>query len=144
MAYRCHCTLAEMEEEGFSSLGRKLLTGGNRRFPHRLPYRRPDISTIQLETAEHLSISGVQDKIAMRLVRGALKVVDTAGEYILTPVPSRPLPLFDEYESDFYRQNAFSGAEDFLHLALLFGIKQKRAEAVLQRFPNAHERTTAL
>ncbi|MBN1673615.1 MAG: HipA domain-containing protein [Kiritimatiellae bacterium] len=41
-----------------------------------------------------MSISGVQDKISVRLERGALVPVDTAGEYILKPVPSRPLPRF--------------------------------------------------
>lgn len=50
---------------------------------------------MQLETAERMSISGVQDKISMRLVRGELRPVDSAGEYILKPVPSRPLPKFE-------------------------------------------------
>ena len=95
MHYRCHSTLVPMEEEGFSPVGLKLLTGGKRKFPCRLPYRRADISTVQFETADRMSISGVQDKISMCLVRGQLTPVASAGEYILKPVPSRPLPRFE-------------------------------------------------
>lgn len=95
MSYRCHSILAEVKDEGFSPVGLKLLTGGKRKFPHRLLYGRVDISTVQLETAERMSISGVQDKISVRLVRGELIPVDVAGEYILKPVPSRPLPRFE-------------------------------------------------
>lgn len=94
MDHRCHCTLVPLKEAGLSPSGRKLMTGGNRQFPHRLPYRRADISTVQIETAERMSISGVQDKISMRLQRGQLLPVDRGGEYILKPVPSRPLPRF--------------------------------------------------
>ncbi len=298
MPYQCHSTLAEVKEEGFSPAGLKLLTGGRRKFPYRLPYRRSDISTVQLAKAERMSISGVQDKISVRLERGDLVPVDTAGEYILKPVPSRPLPrleadvpanehltmqiaaqvfkiptaanaclylkddsmayvvkrfdrrdgqkvpqedfcqlssrspeshgnnykydgsyeemgrilyanckayavevekllrlivfnyvfsngdahlknfslyespygdyvltpaydlictslhipnesrtaisLFDEFESQFYSQNGFFGAEDFFHLANLFGIQRKRAERILLSFPQERDRATAL
>lgn len=95
MPCRCHSTLSETKEEGFSPAGLKLLTGGRRRFPHRLPFRRSDISTVQLEKAHRMSISGVQDKISVCLARGKLVPVDTAGEYILKPAPSRPLPKFE-------------------------------------------------
>lgn len=95
MPYRCHSTLADVKAEGFSAAGLKLLTGGKRKFPHRLPYRRSDISAVQLEKADRMSISGVQDKISVRLERGELVPVDADGEYILKPVPSRPLPRFE-------------------------------------------------
>lgn len=95
MTYQCHSTLADTKNEGFSSTGLRLLTGGRRKFPHRLPYGRADISTVQMEKADHMSISGVQDKISVCLQRGELVPVDSAGEYILKPVPSRPLPRFE-------------------------------------------------
>ena len=95
MTRHCHCTLADIKQEGFSPAGLRLLTGGRKQFPHKLPYRRADISTLQLEKAEHMSISGVQDKISVRLRSGALQPVDTDGEYILKPVPSRPIPRLE-------------------------------------------------
>jgi len=94
MNYRCHSTLAYIRSEGFSSAALKLLTGGNRKFPHRIPFGRADISTVQLERVEHMSISGVQDKISMKLERGVLLPVDSKGEYILKPVPSLTIPQF--------------------------------------------------
>lgn len=94
MKYRCHSTLADIDGEGFSSTGLRLLTGGNKRFPHRLPYKREDITAVQIESAEHMSISGVQDKISLRLERGNLVPVESNGEYILKPVPSRIIPEF--------------------------------------------------
>lgn len=95
MTYHCHSTLADIVKEGFSPAGLRLLTGGKKQFPHRLPYRRADISTVQREKAEHMSISGVQDKISVRLNAGALIPVGTDGEYILKPVPSRLLPQLE-------------------------------------------------
>jgi len=43
-----------------------------------------------------MSISGVQDKVSMRLVRGKLTVADRDGEFILKPRPSLELPGFRE------------------------------------------------
>lgn len=94
MEHRCHSTLADIQREGFSSAGLKLLTGGNRKFPHRLPFTREDITTVQVEAVEHMSISGVQDKISLRLERGNLVPVKSNGQYILKPVPSLIVPKF--------------------------------------------------
>ena len=95
MSYHCHCTLSDVKREGFSLAGLKLLTGGRKRFPHRLSYGRSDVSVVQQERAESMSISGVQDKISVRLEKGDLVAVDGGGEYILKPLPSRPLPKFE-------------------------------------------------
>jgi len=92
--YYCHSTLAEIKKEGFSAKGLKLLTGGNRKFPHSLPFKRSDITSIQVESVERMSISGVQDKISLKLERGQLKPVESRGEYLLKPVPSLIIPEF--------------------------------------------------
>ncbi len=94
MRYRCHSTLADIDKEGYSSAGLKLMTGGNRRFPYRLTYNREDIATVQIEHVEHMSISGVQDKISLMLKRGELLPVDAGGHYILKPVPSKIIPAY--------------------------------------------------
>jgi serine/threonine-protein kinase HipA len=43
-----------------------------------------------------MSISGVQDKISLRLTDGALLPTETDGEYILKPIPGAPLPRFTD------------------------------------------------
>ncbi len=53
MKYKCLSTLTHIGTEGFSSAGLRLLTGGNRKFPHRLHFKREDITSLQLEVAEH-------------------------------------------------------------------------------------------
>ncbi|MFA6660808.1 MAG: hypothetical protein WC124_14285 [Desulfoplanes sp.] len=92
--YYCHSTLTEIKSEGFYVKGLKLLTGGNRKFPHRLPFKRSEISSMQVESVERMSISGVQDKISLKLERGQLKAVESRGEYLLKPVPSLMIPEF--------------------------------------------------
>jgi serine/threonine-protein kinase HipA len=70
------------------------------------------------------------------------------GDYLLTPAydllcTSMHLPneartaldLFDDFESDFFKQNGFYGRPDFIELARRFGLPEKRAEAVLKTFP---------
>jgi serine/threonine-protein kinase HipA len=41
-----------------------------------------------------MSISGVQDKISLKLVRGNLLPTDHDGEYILKPIPSAVIPFY--------------------------------------------------
>jgi len=45
---------------------------------------------------DRMSISGVQEKVSLKLRRGKLEVTDREGEYILKPVPSLALPRFVE------------------------------------------------
>lgn len=94
--YRCMSTLAELRTEGFSPTARRLLAGGSRKFPHRLTFNRADVVEFRVQAAEHMSISGVQDKISLRLVRGQLLPTERDGEYILKPVPTADVPRFKE------------------------------------------------
>jgi len=79
------------------------------------------------------------------------------GDYILTPAydlvcTSMHLPneartaldLFDDFESPFYSQNGFYGADDLLQLGKVFGIQHHRAEAIIMRFADAQDRTVDL
>jgi serine/threonine-protein kinase HipA len=45
---------------------------------------------------DRFSISGVQDKVSLRLNRGKLTVTAEGSEFILKPVPGEPLPEFQE------------------------------------------------
>ncbi|MBN1864256.1 MAG: HipA domain-containing protein [Victivallales bacterium] len=89
-------TLKEIPHEGFSPAARCRLAGGNKRFPFRLPYSRRDIVNEQVRQARHMSISGVQDKISLRLCDGELVPAEKDGEYILKPIPSAVIPAFRE------------------------------------------------
>jgi serine/threonine-protein kinase HipA len=87
-------TLADIPSEGYSRVAEKLLAGGSRKFPFRLEFNRTDVVEFRMKSAEHMSISGIQDKISLKLVRGRLLPTEKDGEYILKPVPSADIPLF--------------------------------------------------
>ena len=91
----CHSSLQPIGSEGYAPASRRQLAGGNRQFPHRLSFARDDVISFRTEHIEHMSISGVQDKISLKLNRGGkLRPVEKDGEYILKPIPSTPLPAF--------------------------------------------------
>ncbi len=94
MKSRCLSSLSDLAQEGYSVSAQRALAGANRKFPSRLTFNRADVVQFQLDTAEHMSISGVQDKISLRLSRGQLVPTDHDGEYILKPIPSVNLPCF--------------------------------------------------
>lgn len=92
--HRCMSTLAEIPNEGYSRVAERALAGGNRKFPHRLAFNRTDVVEFRMKAAEHMSISGIQDKVSLKLVRGTLVPTEKDGEYILKPVPSADIPRF--------------------------------------------------
>jgi serine/threonine-protein kinase HipA len=92
--FRCLSTLADIPREGYSRTAERLLAGGNRKFPHRLSFNRSDVIEFRLKAADHMSISGIQDKISLKLDRNELIPTDRDGEYILKPVPSSDIPRF--------------------------------------------------
>jgi serine/threonine-protein kinase HipA len=94
MKSRCLCTLADVSMEGYSPVARRALAGGNRTFPHRLSFNRSDVVMFRDHEAQHLSISGVQDKISLRLERGKLVPTEQAGEFMLKPIPALDVPKF--------------------------------------------------
>lgn len=94
--FRCLSTLVDIPHEGYSRVAERLLAGGNRKFPHRLTFNRADVIEFRLGAAEHMSISGIQDKISLKLVRGKLIPTEKDGEYILKPIPSSDIPRFKD------------------------------------------------
>jgi serine/threonine-protein kinase HipA len=90
---RCLSTYVELEEEGYSAGALKRLAD-RRTFPHELPFDRSDVMEIRGKTVTRMSISGVQEKISLRLERGRLEPVAEDGEYILKPIPGQQLPRY--------------------------------------------------
>ena len=89
----CRSSLLPIKAEGYAPSARRTLAGGNKQFPHRLSFARADVISFRTRHIEHMSISGVQDKISLKLGRGGkLLPSEKDGEYILKPIPSTPLP----------------------------------------------------
>jgi len=93
---RCLCSLDPLPEEGYTRAAQRKLAGGNRLFPSRLALRREELISYRATVVDRMSISGVQEKVSLRLKRGRLELTDRDGEYILKPVPSLELPRFRE------------------------------------------------
>lgn len=89
---RCLASLVDIPGEGYAPKAARELAGGRRKFPHRLTFNRSDVIEFRITAAEHISISGVQDKISLQLERGRLLPTEHDGEYILKPVPSGDMP----------------------------------------------------
>ncbi|MCE9615379.1 MAG: HipA domain-containing protein [Lentisphaerae bacterium] len=87
-------TLADIPHEGYSPVAERHLAGADRKFPHRLTFNRTDVVEFRMKAAQHMSISGIQDKISLKLVRGTLIPTEKDGEYILKPIPSADIPRF--------------------------------------------------
>ncbi len=92
---RCLSTLKPLEEEGYSAAALRRLSD-RRKFPARVDFTRGDIIDIRTQTVDRMSISGVQEKISLRLERGKLEPVAEGGQYILKPAPTQRLPRFEE------------------------------------------------
>ncbi len=90
--HRCMSLLRDTPHEGFCPVAARQLAGGNRKFPYQLAFNRSDVVAFRLQAAEHMSISGVQDKVSLKLVRGQLAPTEKDGAYILKPVPSADIP----------------------------------------------------
>jgi len=91
VTWRCRSTFSDIASEGFSSTAKRALSGGKGTFPHRLPFTRRDLDLARGAAPTRMSISGVQDKIQLRLVRGRLEPVPAGGDFLLKPIPSSPL-----------------------------------------------------
>lgn len=93
---RCLVTLEPLNEEGFSAKGQRDLTGGRDVIPSRIDLIRSDIVGHRLENMKHLSISGMQDKISLRLERGNFSAVAQGGTHILKPIPGIKFQLAED------------------------------------------------
>lgn len=87
----CHASLQEMQQEGYAPRYRQELAGGRGSFPYRLDFRRSDLQLVRVQDSGRMSISGVQDKVQLRLEKGRLELTESGGEFLLKPIPSTPL-----------------------------------------------------
>lgn len=85
---RCLVTLEPLEEEGISATGQRDLSGNRGQFPSHVNFSRSDMATQTMEHMQHMSISGMQDKITLRLERNSLSTVNRDGSHILKPIPT--------------------------------------------------------
>ncbi|MDP1588422.1 MAG: HipA domain-containing protein [Prosthecobacter sp.] len=82
----CLSTLRPTRGQPYSAAAVRLLWGGRRVAPV-LPFEQTVFADFRREAAPRISISGVQDKISLRLEKGVLTPTDRDGEFILKPVP---------------------------------------------------------
>ncbi|MCQ2390246.1 MAG: HipA domain-containing protein [Kiritimatiellae bacterium] len=61
-----------------------------------LPFTRAELNLpiADERSPRRSSVSGVQDKVELARRRGRYEVVESGGEYLLKPIPSMPLPMF--------------------------------------------------
>ena len=82
----CLSTLRPTRGQPYSAGAVRSLWGGKRIAPV-LSFEQKVFADFRRDAAPRISISGVQDKISLRLVNGVLAPTDRDGEFILKPVP---------------------------------------------------------
>lgn len=88
---RCLATLKPLDAEGLSISAQYDLSGGRFRFPSHINLVRGQVADHRRTTMQRMSISGMQDKISVRLEKMQLVPVEADGTHILKPVPSTAL-----------------------------------------------------
>lgn len=86
---RCLSSLRPTKGQAWSRGAVQHLWNGRRASPI-LTFDLPEFHRFRLERSDRISLSGVQDKISVKLDRGTLVPTETDGEYLLKPVPSTP------------------------------------------------------
>lgn len=89
---RCLGCLKEINEETYCPSCLKALFDGNRKIRSILNFDKKDFLEARFELAEKISISGIQDKISLRLENNELIPTEKDGTYILKPIPINPTP----------------------------------------------------
>lgn len=84
---RCLSTLADAKPGVYFAAGARKKLFQGKKVPPVLEFDRAQFGVIRRENAGRLSISGVQDKISLRLEKNRLVPTVENGEYILKPVP---------------------------------------------------------
>ena len=87
----CPGCYKRIEGEGYCRTCQKVLWEGKKVFPQ-LDFNKHDFFEIRRELAPQMSISGIQDKISLKLEKQRLIPTDINGRYILKPVPSVHVP----------------------------------------------------
>jgi serine/threonine-protein kinase HipA len=83
----CLSTLKPMKKQGYSPAARRTLWDGALVAP-RLPFDRAEFQTFRGENSGRMSISGVQEKISLRLEGKFLHPTTVDGTHLLKPIPA--------------------------------------------------------
>lgn len=86
---RCLSTLRLTKGQAWSRGALQNLWNGRKVSPL-LTFDLPEFHRFRLERSDRISLSGVQDKISVKLERGTLVPTERDGEYLLKPVLSTP------------------------------------------------------
>jgi serine/threonine-protein kinase HipA len=82
----CLSTLKPIKGSGYSSAARKNLWGGAQ-VAGRLPFDRAAFQSFRGENSGRMSISGIQEKISLRLATNTLEPTTQDGTHLLKPIP---------------------------------------------------------
>lgn len=82
----CLSTLKPIKGSGYSSAARKNLWDGAR-VAWRLPFDREAFQSFRGENSGRMSISGIQEKVSLRLVGNTLEPTTLDGTHLLKPIP---------------------------------------------------------
>ncbi|MBT3225230.1 MAG: HipA domain-containing protein [Deltaproteobacteria bacterium] len=91
----CPSCLKEVrQKDSFCLKCSKELFGGNRKIKPLLSFDKQQYVSFKRDASGSFSISGVQDKISLSIHEDSLTPTKTGGLYILKPVPTLEVPLF--------------------------------------------------
>lgn len=85
---RCLSTLGDIRTGTYFTAGAKRKLWNGRSVPPVLDFDRARFGQLRREQATRISLSGIQDKISLRLDRNRLVPTTADGEFILKPIPS--------------------------------------------------------
>ena len=85
----CLSTLRTTKGQPYSAGAKRALWNGRKVSPV-LTFDLPGFHRVQRDSADRMSISGVQDKLSVKIEKGQLVATTEGGEYLLKPVPSTP------------------------------------------------------
>ncbi|MDF1754790.1 MAG: HipA domain-containing protein [Verrucomicrobiales bacterium] len=92
---RCLSTLRESSGKPYSRGAITQLWNGRKVSPV-LDFDLPEFHRYRRENANRISISGVQDKVSVKIEGGKLVPTKKGGEYIIKPIPSTPGLVFQD------------------------------------------------
>ena len=92
---RCLSCLKELDKNKICNSCLKLLFNKRKVNPV-LNFNKKDFLKIRTKLVDKFSISGVQDKISLKIHKDKLIHTDKDGEFILKPIPINPTPEFND------------------------------------------------
>lgn len=90
----CYSCFKEIEKAEFFCRNCQVRVFNRQRVTPLLGFDKKEYIDIKHATGDHFSISGVQDKISLKIENNNFVPVEKGGEYILKPVPQTIVPQF--------------------------------------------------